>query len=356
MLHLIDLAWVTGKLGKKGCGINTFTEEANEQGAVDMGVAPEFLPGAVPFTDSEFRDTFNQAWATSLPDVQQGAHLIDILDRCRKGEIKALYVVGENPLETLPASFDVKGALEKLEVLICQDPFLTETAKLAHVVFPASTFAEKDGTVTNQEGKVQYLRPALDSLGESTLDWHIMVGMANILGSPMDYETTQDIQQEIRKILPGYYNLGKAPKVEPNPSNYFSNGYAQNVGTRYSMKGKVRAQRPFGLRMTQLIYHSGKLSTQASGLMDISPNRKNLQMGSEDLKNLGLTSGEGIRLTSDQGTLEMTVAEDTSLMPGTCTVPEHFNDPPVKDLMPLQIDPITGVPYFKLAYVTIEKV
>jgi formate dehydrogenase alpha subunit len=255
----------------------------------------------------------------------------------------------------LPASFDVKGALEKLDVLICQDPFLTETAKLAHVVFPASTFAEKDGTVTNQEGKVQYLRPALDSLGESTLDWHIMVGMSNILGSPMDYETTQDIQQEIRKILPGFYNLGKAPKVEPNSSHYFSNGYTQEVGARYSMHGKRRAHRPFGLRMTQLIYHSGKLSTQASGLMEISPNRKSLWMGSEDLKNLGLTSGERVRLTSDQGTLEMTVAEDTSLMPGTCTVPEHFNDPPVKDLMPLQIDPITGVPYFKLTHVTVEK-
>jgi formate dehydrogenase alpha subunit len=355
MLHLIDLAWITGKLGKKGCGINTFTEEANEQGAVDMGVAPEFLPGAVSFNDSQIRDTFNQAWGTSLPDAQPGAHLIDILDRCRKGEIKALYVVGENPLETLPASFDVKGALEKLEVLICQDPFLTETTKLAHVVFPASTFAEKDGTVTNQEGKVQFLRPALDSLGESTLDWHIMVGMANVLGSPMDYETTQDIQQEIRKILPGYYNLGKAPKVEPNSSHYFSNGYTQEVGTRYSMNGKGRAHRPFGLRMTQLIYHSGKLSTQASGLMEISPNRKSLWMGSEDLKNLGLISGERIRLTSDQGSLEMTVAEDTSLMPGTCTVPEHFNDPPVKDLMPFQVDPITGVPYFKLAYVTVEK-
>jgi len=356
MLHLIDLAWVTGKLGKQGCGINTYTEEANEQGAVDMGVAPEFLPGPVAFADPHAQDRFAQAWGTSLPVTQQGSQLIDILDRCRKGEIKALYVVGENPLETLPASFDVKGALEKLDLLICQDPFLTETAKLAHVVFPASTFAEKDGTVTNQEGKVQYLRPALNSLGESTLDWHIMVGMANILGSPMEFETTQDIQQEIRKILPGYYNLGKAPKVESNPSRYLSNGYAKDVGTRYSMNGKGKPQRPFGLRMIQLIYHSGKLSTQASGLIEISPNKKHLSMGTEDLKNLGLASGERIRLTSDQGTLEMTVAEDTSLMPGTCTVPEHFNDPPVKDLMPLQLDPTTGVPYFKLAYVTIEKV
>jgi formate dehydrogenase alpha subunit len=356
MLHLIDLAWVTGKLGKQGCGINTFTEEANEQGAVDMGVAPELLPGAVSFADTEARDSFNQAWGTSLPDAQQeGGHLVDILDRCRKGEIKALYVVGENPLETLPASFNVKEALEKLDVLICQDPFLTETAKLAHVVFPASTFAEKDGTVTNQEGKVQYLRPALDSLGESTLDWHIMVGMANVLGSPMDYETTQDIQQEIRKILPGYYNLGKAPKVKPDPSRYFSSGYAQDVGPRYCINGKGKAHRPFGLRMIQLIYHSGKLSTQASGLIEISPNTKNLSMCPEDLKNIGLASGERIRLTSDQGTLEMAVEENTSLMPGTCTVPEHFNDPPVKDLMARQVDAVTGVPYFKLTHVTVEK-
>jgi formate dehydrogenase (NADP+) alpha subunit len=355
MLHLIDLAWVTGKLDKPGCGINTFTEEANEQGAVDMGVAPEFLPGPVSYADASARDKFNLAWGTSLPDPEHSTRLIEMLERCRKGEIKALYLVGENPLETLPASFNAKEALENLDVLICQDPFLTETGKLAHVVFPASTFAEKDGTVTNQEGKVQFLRPALDALGESTLDWHIMVGMANILGSPMEYETTQDIQQEIRKILPGYYNLGQATKVKPNYSHYFSTEYAQEVGPRYCMNGKGKAHRSFGLRMIQLIYHSGKLSTQAAGLIEISPNRKNLNMGTEDLKNLGLSSGDRIRLTSDQGSLGMTVREDTTLMPGTCSVPEHFNDPPVKDLMPLQVDSTTGVPYFKLTHVTVEK-
>ncbi len=355
MLHLIDLAWITGKLNRKGCGINTFTEEANEQGAVDMGVAPEFLPGPIGFSDSQAREGFSQTWGTPLPDSKGGAHLIEILNRCRTGEIKALYLVGENPLETLPASFDVKGALDKLDLLICQDPFLTEVAKMAHVVFPASTFAEKDGTVTNQEGKVQFLRPALDSLGDSTLDWHIMVGMANGLGSPMEYETTQDIQTEIRKILPGYYNLGKAPKNTPNFSNYFSNGYAQEVEARYQVTKKTATSGPFGLRMIQLIYHSGKLSTQASGLMNISPNTKRLRMGSEDLKSLGLEPGDTICMKSDQGVLEMQVSVDMSLMPGTCTVPEHFNNPPVKDLMPLQVDPSTGVPYFKLAYVTVEK-
>ena len=134
-----------------------------------------------------------------------------------------------------------------------------------------------------------------------------------------------------------------------------SKAYAQEVGTRYSVNGKGKAHRPFGLRMTQLIYHSGKLSTQASGLIDISPNTKNLSMGPEDLKNIGIASGERIRLTSDQGTLEMAVEENTSLMPGTCTVSEHFNEPPVKDLMARQVDAITGVPYFKLTHVTVEK-
>ncbi|MCW5782381.1 MAG: molybdopterin-dependent oxidoreductase [Nitrospirales bacterium] len=355
MLNLIDLAWVTGKLGRKGCGINTYTEEANEQGAVDMGVAPEYLPGPVSFTDSQARDTFARVWGNNLPDVDRGANLTEILDRCQNGEIKALYLVGENPLETLPASYDVTSALAKLEVLICQDPFLTETAKMAHVVFPASTFAEKDGTVTNQEGKVQFLRPALDSLGESTLDWHVMVGLANGLGFPMEYETTHDIQNEIRKILPGYYNLGKVSHVAPDLSQYFSKALPAEVPSRFSLERKNPTQRPFALRMIQFIYHSGKLSTRASGLMEISPNTSRLRMSARDFNNLGLSAHDRVRITSDQGTVELGVEEDMSLLPGTCTVPEHFNDPPVKDLMSVQVDPVTGVPYFKLTYVSIEK-
>ena len=356
MLNLIDLAWVTGKLGRKGCGINTYTEEANEQGAVDMGVAPEFLPGPVAFTDSHARERFGQAWSSPLPDSARGAHLMGILDRCRTGEIKALYLVGENPLETLPVSYDVKGALANLELLICQDPFLTETARMAHVVFPASTFAEKDGTMTNQEGKVQFIRPALDSLGESTLDWHIMVGLANGLGSPMEYDTTRDIQDEIRKVLPGYYNLGAVSPLVPRFGDYFLKTFPQEVGERYTMIRKSPANRPFGLRMIQLLYHSGKLSTRASGLMEISPNRQRLRISAEDFKKLGLTTHDMVRITSDQGILEMRVEEDVSLTPGTCTVPEHFNDPPVKDLMSLKVDAVTGVPYFKLTDVYIEKV
>ena len=141
VLKLIDLAWVTGKLGQPGCGVNTVTEEPNEQGAVDMGAAPEFLPGQASFNDQTARDRFAKAWDATLPAAGSGANLVEILKRCRSGQIRALYVIGENPLATLPASMEVRAALDRLELLVVQDPFLTETARMAHAVLPACTSA-----------------------------------------------------------------------------------------------------------------------------------------------------------------------------------------------------------------------
>ena len=240
--------WVTGKLGSaRDAALTRFTEEANEQGAVDMGVAPGILPrlGFVPYmiriplvksfqqslgnSPTQHSDPGAHPHGTSLTDVEQGKSRL-----CTWS--------GKIPLATLPASFDVEGALKNLEVLICQDPFLTETAKLAHVVFPACTFAEKDGTVTNQEGKVQYLRPAFDPLGDSTLlDWHIMVGLANGLDSSMDFETTQDIQKEIMKrhcrgITISVTACRNRRSLNPNP--ILSNGYDQSVQARYQVASR----------------------------------------------------------------------------------------------------------------------
>ncbi len=362
VLNLIDLLWMTGKLGRPGCGLATVVEEANEQGALDLGVAHEFLPGQVSFDDPAARAKFAKAWGTpdqpaSLPASGQGASLTDILDRCRSGQIKALYLIGENPLETLPASFNVKGALDKVELLICQDPFLTETGKLAHCVLPACTFAEKDGTITNQEGKVQRVRPALDPIGESLPDWHIMTSLASGLGASWEYESPQDIQNEIMKLLPGYYNLGQPKRIVAAPDAYLSNGYAAGVSARYnaSTDAPVPGDKPFRLVMGQLLYHSGKLSTQASGLINIAPNTGKLHLSLEDMERLGLKEHAKVRVTSAKGSLVMGVHPNATLLPGTCFFPEHFNEPPVKDLMAVEIDPVTKVPSFKLTPVFVEK-
>ncbi|HEX8749552.1 MAG TPA: molybdopterin-dependent oxidoreductase, partial [Nitrospira sp.] len=355
VLKLIDLAWMTGKLGRPGCGVTTVTEEPNEQGAVDMGVAPEFLPGLASFDDQPMRDKLAKAWDANLPATGTGASLMEILKRCRTGQIRALYVVGENPLATLPASVEVRAALDRLELLVVQDPFLTETGQMAHVVLPATTYAEKDGTFTNLEGRVLRVRQAMDAIGESVPDWQIMTALANGLGCQWEYESANDVQAEIMKLLPGYYNLGQPRKLVPTAEKYLSNGYAAAVAGRY--KGaQPDGQQPFTLLMGQLLYHSGKLSTAAPGLIKVAPNTGRLRMNQADMERLGLEDGAAIKLTSDRGSLQLGVQQDQTVAPQTCFFPEHFNEPPVKDLMTVDIDGTTGVPSFKRTKVTIEKV
>lgn len=364
VLDLVDLAWITGKLGRPGCGVNTVTEEVNEQGAADMGAVPEYLPGQARFDDEGARSKFSKAWNVALPPTGDQVSLMQILKKCHAGEIKALYVIGENPLATLPAHLEVKAALERVELLICQDPFLTDTGRLAHFVLPACTYAEKDGTFTNLEGKVLRIRQTMDPIGESVPDWHIMTAIANGLGYPLEYESQQDIQDEIMKLLPGYYNLGHPKKVMPDPDAYLANGYSTEVGLRYQTLSKdfgslgmvAEDGGPFGLMMGQLLPHSGKLSTQASGLIQISPNTGHLHLNVQDMNRMGLANDDQVRITSAKGSLVLRVKSEISVLPGSCFFPEHFNEPPVKDLMPVEVDLKTSVPYFKLAMVTIEKV
>jgi formate dehydrogenase alpha subunit len=355
VLKLIDLAWITGKLGRPGCGVNTVTEEPNEQGAVDMGVAPEFLPGLASFDDQTMRDKLAKAWDATLPTAGSGAHLTEILNRCRSGQIRALYVVGENPLATLPASMEVRAALDRLELLVVQDPFLTETGQMAHIVLPATTSAEKDGTFTNLEGRVLRVRQGMDAIGESVPDWQILTALANGMGCQWEYESANDIQSEIMKLLPGYYNLGQPKKITPNADHYLSNGYTASAAGRYKT-ARSESARPFTLLMGQLLYHSGKLSTLAPGLMKIAPNTGRIRMNAADMERLGLQDGAMVKLTSDRGSLQIGVQVDQSVAPQTCFFPEHFNEPPVKDLMSVHVDAITGVPSFKRTGVTIEKV
>ncbi|MGH7166142.1 MAG: molybdopterin oxidoreductase family protein, partial [Nitrospiraceae bacterium] len=233
-------------------------------------------------------------------------------------------------------------------------------ARLAHVVLPACPYAEMGGTCTNLEGNVLRIRQAMEPIGESLPDWHIMTAMANGLGYALEYESPQDIQNEIMKLLPGYYNLGQPKKLSPRPDAYLSNGYAASVASRYrgadTRASDEHVRRPFVLTMGQLLYHSGKLSTQASGLIKLAPNAGRLSMNVEDMTRMGLVEGARVRVTSAKGSVELTVQPDLTLRPGSCFFPEHFNEPSVKDLMPLEVDADTGVPSFKFARVTIEKV
>ena len=231
---------------------------------------------------------------------------------------------------------------------------------MAHVVLPAATYAEKDGTFTNLEGKVLRVRQAVDQVGESLPDWHIMTALANGLGYDWTYESPQDVQNEIMKLLPGYYNLGQPRRVSPSADAYLSNSYAAEVASRYQRHHTHSSSHDhagsFTLRTGQLLYHSGKLSTHASGLINIEPNNGRIRMHPTDVERLGLSDQSTIRLTSQQGSVQAGVIADHDIQVGSCFFPEHFNEPAVKDLMTVEVDTVTGVPYFKSTRVKIEKV
>jgi predicted molibdopterin-dependent oxidoreductase YjgC len=183
-----------------------------------------------------------------------------------------------------------------------------------------------------------------------------MTALASGLGAQWDYQSANDIQAEIMKLLPGYYNLGQPRKVVPQPDHYLANGYSAEVATRYRpAPASADSKRPFALMMGQVLVHSGKLSTEAPGLIKIAPNTGKLRMNVQDMERLGLNEGVKVRLTSERGSLQLGVQPDLSVAPGTCFFPEHFNEPPVKDLMTVSVDPATGVPACKLTWVGIER-
>jgi formate dehydrogenase alpha subunit len=355
---LVDLAMWAGQLERPGCGITAMCEENNEQGAVEMGVVPELLPGQLAFADPAARQKFREAWGEEIP-AQQGHTLLTILERARKGEIKALYLVGENPVGTLPASMKVREALERVSAsggfVICQDLFLTETGQLADAVLPACSFAEKEGTFTNFEGKINPVMRALEYVGESKADWEIFTELAGAMGYPLSYVSAEEIRQEMTHLLPGFLGNRSQPP-QPQVDHYVSNGFMANLSQRYAFltQGSDQAEYPFVLVLGQILYHSGKLTTRSEGLMKIFDKRL-IQMSPADGERLGIADGEKVRVRSPLGTVEVGVELNPMFPQGMCFFPEHFNEPAVKDLIPCEADPVTGAPYYKFGRVAIEK-
>src|SRR5438552_812527 len=210
-VNLLDFLLLIGKLTQPGWGLAPLTEENNEQGAVEMGAMAEYLPGPTDITDPAARSLLAGVWKEE-PPVSKGMRLLEMIEAARSGRLKALIVIGENPVRSLPASLKVAEALEKLELLVVQELFLTETARLADVVLPACSYAEKNGTFTNSEGSVQKVRQGLDPLGDSRPDWEILSSLSVLMGYPLEYGDAKEILKEIREAIPGYRVLGATPE------------------------------------------------------------------------------------------------------------------------------------------------
>lgn len=364
-LSLIEVAGLCGALTKPGSGVMALQEENNEQGVIDFGAVPDLLPGPVPLADPAARLRAGALWQTEVPP-SPGATLTDILERARSGAIKALYIIGENPIETLPASMGAAEALERVELLVCQELFMTETARRAHVVLPACSAAEKTGSFTNHEGNYCPVVRSLEPQNESRPDWEIIEEIAGKMAPEWCYGSVEEIQDEIGRLVPGFPKTPLPRRLDGQPR--FLPGHMATVATRYRMAAAPQSKD--GALMLQLIpilYHSGKLSLQADGLTTIYPKGR-LGLSTADSERIGAATGAVVRLTpagyptaghsgtSPQPQVEVEVEVQPELPAGFCVFPEHFNTPGVKDLLPATIDPVTQVPYFKRGEVTVRLV
>ena len=348
VLQVADLMLAAGMIGQPGSGVIRPCEENNERGAVAAGAMADRLPGGFRYDDPAARARVASAWGGSLPSG--GATLADMLDGIRAGRIKALYAIGENPLGTLPASAGVREALSRLDLLVTQDAFLTDTGAMAHVVLPAALAAEKDGTFLDGHGRLQPVVRALDAKGEARPDWAIVTEIAQLMGASLDYTEAGEIRRELLQVAPAVFEAGAVA---------LRDGFAGEVASRYAQPAVVAEPSssgyPFELSLYQVLYHSGKMSTRDKGLLEIDA-KNLLQIAAKDGEALGLASGDRAKVSSALGSVEVGVEVNLDLPTGMCRFPEHFNDPPVKDLLPMRVDPVSKAPAFKTGRVRIEKV
>ncbi len=334
-----NLAVVTGRYGKDGCGVYVFTEKANSQGAVDMGLAPDLLPGFHRIEDETARAKFEAAWGAPLPK-EKGLNAHEMLAKADIGEIKGLYVVGENPVETYPDRAAVEGALGKLDFLMVQDMFLTSTAKLAHVVLPVLSFGEKTGTFTSSERRVQRLRPVFKSASAKS-DMEIFTALAALMGNPsLTYAGLEQVMDEIAGLVEVYRGISydriaesglQWPCVDPEDpgkSILYEGGFPggkAHLLPASPLPQSVDGNPPMFMIPAVLKFHSGSMSAWSPSLRAACPEAL-AEMNPKELRSMGLKEGDLVRITTAAGdAVQVRIKGSRRAMPGSVIVPHHFS-------------------------------
>jgi len=370
---LANLAMLTGNIGKPGTGINPLRGQNNVQGACDMGGLPNVLPGYKPVTDEAARKACEAVWGREIPG-QAGLTMVEMFNAAEKGEIKAMYIMGENPALSDPNLNHTRHTLDKIEFLVVQDIFMTETAQYADVVLPGATFAEKDGTFTNTERRVQRVRQALQLPGQARQDWEIICDLSTRFGYPMSYESPKQILEEINQVTPQYAGitwerLDKVGIQWPCPDashpgtpilhkEKFTRGKGKFFLTPF-IESKELPDKTFPLLLTtgrQLYhYHTSTMTGRVAGLEELCPGGR-VEINPEDAARLKVEDGEKVEVASRRGQIEA-IAEVTDRVPeGTIFMPFHFAASPANILTNDALDPTAKIPEFKVCAAAVRRV
>lgn len=368
---LANLALMTGQIGRPSTGVNPLRGQGNVQGSCDMGALPDTFPGYQKMHQPGVKEKFEALWGEGFA-LDNGMTLGEMLVAAEKGKLKALYVVGENPMMTDPDLHHVKKVLESLEFLVVQDIFMTETAALAHMVLPAASFIEKDGTFTNTERRVQRIRKAIEPIGNSMADWEILSRLISAFdGSPL-YSSPSEIMDEIRGLVPSYggisyERLEKGGLQWPCPSldhpgtpylhkDKFTRGLGKfSVNDYVPTTQRANAEYPFVLTTGRMghHYHSGTM-TRRSWALDREHPKGYLEIHPLDAKKLGITSKSKVKVSSEHGFVTCDVMITENIIQGVVFIPFHFNEIPVNVLIGTQSDPVVQIPEFKVCAVKVE--
>ena len=370
---LANLAMLCGHMGVAGGGVNPLRGQNNVQGACDMGGLPDVYSGYQKVVDPQARQRMAEAWnVAELPD-QAGMKATQMIPAAHDGTLKALYVIGENPLVSDPDVNHAEKSLKHLDFLVVQDIFLTETARLADVVLPSTCYAEKDGAFVNTERRVQRVRKAVEPPGQAWDDWKIICEIAARLGYEMAYDNSRQIMEEIAKVTPSFAGLGYE-RIEhegihwpcPTPEHpgtpilhreQFTRGRGLFHAIDYIEPAeKVDDEYPLYLTTGRLLYqyHTGTMSMRTGGLNEIAPEAF-VEISSQDARKLKVEEGSRVNIDSRRGTIQARIKISRKAVTGTVFIPFHYAVAAANRLTNAALDPVSGIPEYKVCAVKVSK-
>lgn len=382
VMSMSNMAMLVGKLGREGCGVNPLRGQNNVQGACDMGASPTDFPGYQKImlngeVNEAVFEKFEKAWGTTL-NRKVGTHATDVFPKAVSGEIKGLYIYGEDPVVTDPDTNHIIKALESLDFFVLQELFMTETAKYADVILPGVSYAEKEGTFTNTERRVQRVRKAVTVPGEMRLDTDIIIDLMNRMGYPQKHMTAAQIMDEIASVTPSFGGISHARLDSeevggrglqwpcPTPDHpgtkimhvgKFSRGLGWFYPAEYVPSAELPDDEyPIILMTGRILYHytTRAMTGKTPELMEIE-GKSFIEMNIFDADKLGIKDGDRVRVSSRRGSIVSTARVGTKTSPGESWMPFHFPDGNANWLTNAALDKYARIPEYKVCAIKIER-
>lgn len=372
---LANLAMLTGHVGFASTGVNPLRGQNNVQGACDLGALPNVFSGYQDVKDDAVRAKFEKAWQVENLPPNPGLTVTEIFKKAQEGKIKGLYIMGENPVISDPDSNNVRKALQNLEFLVVQELFLSDTAQYADVILPAGSFAEKDGTFTNTERRVERIRKAIEPVGEARPDWEILCEIARRCGyNGMDYSHPSQIMDEIAQLTPIYGGISYdrldpfglqwpcPSKDHPGTTYLHKDKFAKGKGTfmpcAYAAADELPDDEYNFVLSTGRIYwhwHTGTMTRRTSTL-DREVPAGYVEINPKDAEKLKIKKGSRVKISSRRGEIETSALVTEKVKQGSVFVPFHFSEAAANVLTNPAVDPVAKIPEYKVCAVKIEKI